>query len=439
MMAGSSGQGEMRGRAARCGATGRSGGRRAGAVVVAVAAGLVLVPFLLGSCSVSGHPGVSPTGPDQARTLALARTEFAHAAAAVSAHDRAAFMRWLPGDSSATSVAARRALGAVFDTLSRLPWRTFSLSVTPLDGEKGVYRVVGSGRLGAAGPADRLAVVRYLALRESSAGAAVVTGDRTPEDLRRRYLMALHEPVVLRRPGLIVLADRWARGRAHTVLTAAEHARPRLVTLGLDTSPTVVITIFGSATDVRDALAVKAPTQRLVYFAYPPLHVAKTTWDVYDVGVIGPWLHDPGLSLDAVLTHELAHAYTMRWFAHVARPPSLLAEGIAEAAEGVVVTPALREEVATGDQLWPLPQSFGAADVWDGASAEEVGLGYEVGGTLVEYVVARWGPARLRPFVEAVAAARPTTAGMDAALGKALGVDWRRFYAGWRRYVLRGG
>ncbi len=42
-------------------------------------------------------------------------------------------------------------------------------------------------------------------------------------------------------------------------------------------------------------------------------------------------------------------------------------------------------------------------------------------------------------FVEAVAAAEPTEAGMDAALGKALGVDWRRFYAGWRRYVLGGG
>ena len=250
--------------------------------------------------------------------------------------------------------------------------------------------------------------------------------------------MALHEPVVLQRPGLIVLADRWARGRARTVLTAADRARPRLATLGVDTSPTVVVTVYGSAEDVRDALAVKAATPRLVYFSYPPLRVAKKSWDVWDVGVMGPWLRDPGISTGAVLTHELAHAYTIRWFGGSERPRALLAEGIAEAAEGAFVTPALREEVATGDQLWPLPESFGSEDVWDGASGEAVSLGYDVGGSIVDYVVSRWGPARLRPFVQAVAAAEPTEAGMDAALGEALGVDWRRFYAGWRRYVLRG-
>ena len=66
-------------------------------------------------------------------------------------------------------------------------------------------------------------------------------------------------------------------------------------------------------------------------------------------------------------------------------------------------------------------------------------LGYEVGGSLIDYVVWRWGRAHLRSFVQAVAVAEPTEAGMDAALGKALGVDWRRFYSGWRRYVLGGG
>ena len=229
--------------------------------------------------------------------------------------------------------------------------------MTPLDQVAGVYRVVGSGQLGDAGPADRLAVVRYLALDD----AAEVTGDRTPEDLRRRYLMALHDPVVLQRPGLLVVADRWARSRARTVLTAAVRARPRLVTLGVDTGPTVVVIVYGSAEDVRDALAIKAATPRLVYFSSPPLRVAKKSWEVWDVGVIGPWLRDPGISTDAVLTHELAHAYTIRWFGGSERPRSLLAEGIAEAAEGTVVTPALREEVATGDQLGRCPSRSGRA------------------------------------------------------------------------------
>ena len=154
---------------------------------------------------------------------------------------------------------------------------------------------------------------------------------------------------------------------------------------------------------------------------------------------MGPWLHGGGSSLDDVLTHELAHAYTLRWFAGDKHPPSLLVEGIAQAAEGLPEPSLLRREVATGDQLWPLPESFAAADVWQGAESEGVLLGYEIGGSLVDYVVSRWGAGRLRPFVQAVAAAQPTESGMNRALGGALGVTWRQFYAGWRGRVLSGG
>ena len=143
--------------------------------------------------------------------------------------------------------------------------------------------------------------------------------------------------------------------------------------------------------------------------------------------------------MDDVLTHELAHAYTVRWFAGVEHPPSLLVEGIAEAAEGLPEASSLRDEVATGDQLWPLPESFASADVWEGAESEEVGLGYEVGGSLVSYVVSRWGAGKLRPFVQAVAAGRADGGRHGRALGGALGVTWRQFYAGWRRFVLAGG
>jgi hypothetical protein len=404
---------------------------------VLVAAWLALLALLLGSCGLSSRAGAGDGGASarQARTLELARHEFSMAAQALREGDRAAFARWLPGDGSAASVQARGGLAQVFDTLSRLPWRTFAFAVTPLDPAAGIYRVVGSGRLGDSGPADRLAVVRYLRLGPAD---AAVLGDRTPEHLRRRYLMALHDPVVVQRPGFIVLADRWARARARAVLGAALGARPRLAALGLDTDPTVVITVYGSAADVRDALGVEAPTARLVYFASAPLRVAPTDWDIWDVGVMGPWLRDPRVPTGAVLRHELAHAYTVRWFAG-GRRPALLTEGIAEAAEGTIMTPALRREVATGDQLWPLPESLGAADLWAGADAEAVALGYHVGGALVTYVVSRWGAARLRPFVQAVAAAAPTTTGLDAALRGTLGVDWRRFYAGWRSYVLGSG
>ena len=189
---------------------------------------------------------------------------------------------------------------------------------------------------------------------------------------------------------------------------------------------------------MRDALGIGAATTRLVFFSHPSLRAAEEYWPTYDVGVMGPWMRDLGYSMDGVLGHELAHAYTLKWFGDEEEPPALLVEGIAQAAEGLPASSSLREEVATGDQLWPLPESFADTDVWDGGDAEAVSLGYQVGGALVGYVVSRWGADKLRPFVQAVAAAEPSEAGMDEALGGSLGVDWREFYAGWRRYVLGG-
>lgn len=371
---------------------------------------------------------------DRQRTLRLARFAFSQAAEALLESDRDGYLQWLPTDGSEPSARALEGLAEVFDTLAPLPWRTFSLDVSVIDPAAGVYRLRGVGQLGAAGPTDRIAVVRYLRLREVADGVVVVA-DETPEDLRRRYLMALHDPVVLQRPGLLVLADRRARGRAATVLAAAVKARPRLAALGADTHPTVLVTVFGSAEDVRDALAVEAATARLVFFSYPALRVAEEDAPTYDVGVMGPWLRDAGSSIEDVLAHELAHAYTLCWFTDDDDPPSLLVEGIAEAAEGSPASDALRDEVATGDQLWPLPESFGVDDVWDGGDGAAVSLGYQIGGSLVEYVAGRWGAERVRPFVQAVAAAEPTEEGMDVALGEALGVTWRAFFAGWRRYV----
>jgi hypothetical protein len=198
----------------------------------------------------------------------------------------------------------------------------------------------------------------------------------------------------------------------------------------------VVVTVYGSAADVRDALGVGASTSRLVFFAHPPLRAAEDSWLTYDVGVMGPWLRDAGAAMDGVLRHELAHAYTMRWFRDDEQPPALLVEGIAQAAEGSPPAASLREEVETGNQLWPLPESFADDDVWAGGDGEAVRLGYQIGGALVDYVVSRWGASELRPFVQAVAVAEPTEPGLDDALAGCLGVTWQEFYSGWRLYVL---
>jgi hypothetical protein len=414
---------------------GVAGARRARRPLLALACAALLV-LLASGCSFGVDDNVAKDAGQQ--TLDLVRRQLAAAAEALRAGDRGAFTAALPVDGSAANAGrVRERLDAVFEALAPLPWTSFDFSVEPLRGQDGVVRVVGSGQVGATGPADRLAVVRYLELAPG-AGSVTVTDDVTPKNLRRRYLMALHDPVVLQRPGIVVLADHWARDRARAVASSAQRARVRLRALGLDTSPTVLVTIYGSAEDVRDALAIELPTARLQFFAHDALHVTDEEPAVQDVGVMGPWLRDSGRSIDGVFVHELAHAYTRPWFAGDTTPPALLMEGVASAAEGVPVSSGLYEEVASGGSLWPLPESFAVCDVWDGGDAEAISLGYEVGRSLVDYVDTRWGASRLEAFVRAVATAEPTEAGMDAALSEALGVDWDEFSTGWRRSVLRG-
>jgi len=398
-----------------------------GAVVVAAA--IVLVTAA--GCALEPDAGEDEPALREARALAEGRAAFADAAQALLAGDRERFLASAPATDG-----THDGLAEVFDTLAPLPWDSFAFDVTPLDPGAGLFRVRGAGRLGPAGPPDRVAVERHLVL-EAGAGDVRVVADRTPAGLRDRYLMALHDPIVLRRPGLLVLGDGGARNRAAAVLAAAARARHRLARLGIGDGSTVVITVFGSAEEARAALGLEASGVRLVFFAYPAPRIAEEPWPIRDVGVMGPWLHDTGEAMSSVLAHELAHAFTIRWFAGTAHTPVLLVEGIAQTAEGA---PAghLRDEVATGNQLWPLPESFASEDIWAGNTREQAALGYEVGGSLVGYVLSRWGTSKLRPFAQAVADEEPTEAGADRAVRKSLGVSWRGFYAGWKRYVLSG-
>jgi len=54
----------------------------------------------------------------------------------------------------------------------------------------------------------------------------------------------------------------------------------------------------------------------------------------------------------------------------------------------------------------------------------------------VLYVLDRWGLAKLRPFVTAVADSDLSEEGIDKATRETLDVSWDKFYAGWKDYVL---
>ena len=106
------------------------------------------------------------------------------------------------------------------------------------------------------------------------------------------------------------------------------------------------------------------------------------------------------------------------------------------AVEGDHDDAALRQEVATGDQIWPLVGALRTDDLWKGSTSQQVNLVYVEAGSVVDYVLKRWGLARVKPLVTAVADSDLKKDGLDEATRQSLGVSWTKFYGGWRRYVL---
>jgi len=396
-----------------------------GGAILVLAGFVFLLPLAFDEPQAALPPVARAATPEEAR-VALGR-----AAEALRAGDRAPYRAALP----ASGRAARQSLGELFRHLSPLPWTRLTLLGRPVPGVPGRFDVRAVGQLGSTGPRDRIGGERILDLRMLGS-RVVATGDETPPAVKRQYLMAFHDPVAVSRNGLLVLADRRARDRAEALADAGAAARKRLALVGVEPDASVLVSVFSSLEDLKASLGGGPDEDRIRFFSHAGPRVTSRPWRIRDIGVLGPSLDGTGAWMPLMLSHEMTHAYTGQWFANTEHAPTFLLEGLATAVQGGRDWTPLREEVASGNQLWPLLDAIGAGNLWMGSSTEQVRLAYVEAASVVLYVLDRWGLAKLRPFVTAVADSDLSEEGIDAATQDSLGVSWDEFYGGWKEYVL---
>lgn len=409
--------------------------RRARPVLLLAGAGLaVAIAVLLVTGSIlplgATEKAAAPRPPAvRAATLAEMEAAAARATTALVARDQAAWRAALPATGDARRSAAR-----LYRSLARLPWTRVRIIAEPVEGTPGRFYVGAAGELGGADPADRI-MARRVYDAEVRAGRVTLRDDVTPADIRGQQVMAFERPVVVRRNGLVVIADRAERAAAEELARAGAEARARLRLLGITAKEPVVVYYYASRRQLLRALGEDPGEARIRFFSRAPLHLSQAPTWTRDIGVLGPALAGKEAWTPRMLAHELTHAYTSSWFSGTRHAPTLLAEGLATAVEGGRSFARLRADLGSGRESYPLEQALRARSLWRGNPLPKVRLAYLEGASLVLYVLDRWDVPRLEAFVRAVADSDLRRKGLDAAARDSLGVGWDELRSGWESHV----
>jgi hypothetical protein len=155
---------------------------------------------------------------------------------ALLARDRAAWNAALP----AAGGDARGGVDTLYRHLVRVPWTDVRLIAEPVRGRPGRFYIGAVGKVAGADPSDRIMARRVFdaGLR---GGRPVLLDDVTPADIRGQGIMAFARPVVVRRNGLIVVADKLEQHAAEALARAGGAARDLLGLLGIKRGKPVVV------------------------------------------------------------------------------------------------------------------------------------------------------------------------------------------------------
>jgi hypothetical protein len=401
-----------------------------GAAVLAVAVVvLVVVGTVLPLTATEENPAAAQPAHERAATAGEMQAAAARATEALRGRDAAAWAAALPA-----SGRARRSVDSLYRHLVRLPWTSVRIASEPVDGHPGRFYLGAVGELAGTDPPDRIMARRVYDV-VSDGGRTDLRADVTPKNIRGQQVMAFEKPVVIRRNGLVVIADKAEQAAAEALARAGARARERLKLLGLTSRRPVVVYYYASRSEMLRSLGDDPGESRVRFFSHPPIHLDHTPTWTRDVGVLGPALADDESWTPQMLAHELTHAYTTDWFADAEHAPTLLAEGLGTAVEGGRSFQPLRDDLAAPASSFPLEKALRAKSLWRGNSTADVRLAYLEGASLVLYVLDEWDLRHLREFVRAVGDSDLNREGLDVATRQSLGVTWDELRTGWESYV----
>jgi hypothetical protein len=412
------------------------------AVLFAATIGAVLVLAFTATKGGTARPPAAPSRPVPTASQVAAAVD--RALPALARGDRARFSAALAGRGS-----ARAGLRDVFAHLAPLPLSGLHALVNPVGGAAaGVYDVQIVGKLGGAGPPDRLLADRVLAFAlEGGRGGGGggrrapppprARGARTPPAGRREYLMAMRSPrAIVTRSAVVVYDGTW-KPLAQQISALVPAARARVADIiGARAATPIVVALYTSRQQVADSLGREHVSGHVRFFAQQASRPGNGAWTPADIGIVGPDLINGDPWTPYMLAHEVAHTVTWRWFFHTQHSPALLEEGLGMAVElGRTYAP-LKAKLAAGDFSGPLLRTFAMPNFWDGAHQSKITLEYLEAGSVVGYVLSGWGKATLHRFVVDVADSTLEPAAVKAVVRKDLGVSWPAFYEGWRTYTF---